>query len=61
MTEPRSKTDLDLERLQALWDSATPEAKRAFAEAHFNVLDGWPAAQSIRECDAFHGARWTRK
>jgi hypothetical protein len=47
-TEP-SKTDADLERLLAAWKSATPEARRIFAETHFNPLDGWPAAKGIRE------------
>jgi hypothetical protein len=55
------KTDVDLERLLALWATVTPEAKRVFAETHFNQLDGWPAAEGIRECDAFHGAKWSRK
>ena len=60
MTNTPSKTDLDLERLAALWNSATFEARRAFAETHFNVLDGWPSAQPIRECDAF-SPKWGRK
>jgi hypothetical protein len=60
MTELRSKTDLDLERLQAAWDAATAEAKRIFAEVNF-AMDGWPSAEGIRECDAFNSARWTRK
>jgi hypothetical protein len=55
----QSKTDDDLERLQALWDSATPEAKRVFAEVHF-AMDGWPSAQPIRECDAY-SPRWSRR
>jgi hypothetical protein len=59
-TKQHSKTDDDLERLQALWDSATPEAKRVFAETHF-AMDGWPSAQGIRECDAMDGKRWSRK
>jgi hypothetical protein len=42
---PTSKTDVDLERLQAAWDAATAEARRVFAEVHFNALDGWPSAQ----------------
>jgi hypothetical protein len=60
MTELRSKTDDDLERLRAVWAQATPEARRVFAEVHF-AMDGWPAAEGIRECDAFHGAKWSRK
>jgi hypothetical protein len=59
MTELRSKTDLDLERLQAVWDGASPEAKRVFAETHF-ALDGWPTAQPIRDCDAY-SSKWGRK
>jgi hypothetical protein len=58
---PTSKTDDDLERLTALWNSATPEARRVFAEVHFNPLDGWPRAESIREVDAFNSARWDKK
>ena len=61
MTAPRSKTDLDLERLQAAWDSASPEARRGFAETHFNVLDGWPRAAALAEDEAMDGARWGRK
>ena len=48
MTELRSKTDDDLERLQAAWDAASPEARRVFAEVNF-ALDGWPAAPGRRE------------
>jgi hypothetical protein len=61
MTELRSKIDLDLERLQAAWDAATPEARRVLAEAHFNVFDGWPSATPIRQCDAMDDKRWSRK
>jgi hypothetical protein len=61
MIELRSKTDVDLERLTAVWDQATPEAKRVFAEVHFNPLDGWPSAVGIRECDVLNSARWSRK
>lgn len=60
MTELRSKTDADLERLQTAWDVATPEARRVFAEVHF-ALDGWPSAVGIRECDVLNSARWPRK
>jgi hypothetical protein len=51
----------DLEKLHDLWATVTPEARRIFAEAHFNPLDGWPAAEGIRECDAFHGPQWSKK
>ena len=60
MNNTPSKTDRDLEALTALWNSATPEAKRAFAETHF-AMDGWPSAVPIRECDAFYGARWSSR
>jgi hypothetical protein len=60
VTELRSKIDADLERLRAAWEAATPEARRVFAEVHFNPLDGWPRAEGIRECDAFYGAKWSR-
>ena len=60
MRPEQSKTDVDLERLQAAWDAATPEAKRIFAEVYF-AMDGWPAARPIRECDVLNSARWTRK
>jgi hypothetical protein len=60
MRPEQSKTDRDLERLQAAWDAATAEARRVFAEVHFNALDGWPSAQPIRECDAY-SPKWSRK
>jgi hypothetical protein len=60
MTELRSKTDIDIERLTAVWAQATPEARRVFAEVHF-AMDGWPSATPIRECDVLNSARWSRK
>ena len=59
MTEAE-KTDADLEALLTAWKSATPEAQRIFAETHF-CLDAWPAAEGLRECDAFNRSRWSRK
>jgi hypothetical protein len=55
------KTDNDLERLLAAWKSATPEARRIFAEVHF-AMDGWPSAQPIFSDDeAMDGAKSSRK
>ena len=60
MRAQHSKTDDDLERLTAVWEQATPEAKRIFAEVNF-AMDGWPSATPIRECDAMDGKRWSKK
>jgi hypothetical protein len=61
MTAPtKEQTQRDLTALLELWATATPEARRVFAEASFS-LDGWPAAVPISEAEVYDGKRWTRK
>jgi hypothetical protein len=60
MTAAPSKTDVDLERLRAAWEAATPEAKRIFAEVHF-AMDGGQPLKVFGSVMHFHGAKWSRR
>jgi hypothetical protein len=48
----KAQIEHDIAALLAAWESACPEARRAFAEACWSPLDGWPPAEEIGEAEA---------